>query len=297
MKTPVKMAVITVISSFGVGSPAAHATEPGAGMYPNGAENFMVGAAPPPGWYFVNYTNYYNATKLADNNGHKAVPFYRLTAVADVFRTVYSSPHEIAGGNWGTQLFVPLVHLDVNVNGSHNSKSGLGDLTYSNFVAWHTKNFHWLAAVDVDIPVGAYNKDDLANPGSGFWQIEPVLAGTYLSDGGTEVSAKVMYRFSLENNDTNYQSGQMAHTDFTVAQHFGDLAVGVGGYALYQTTNDERNGVMVAVDGNKGQAFALGPQIKYDVKGLQFIGSWNHEFEARNRPEGDKLWLKIVGKF
>lgn len=273
----------------------ASATEAGATMYPNGSENFMSGAAPPPGWYFVNYTNYYNATKLADNGGNKAVNNYRLTAVADVFRTIYSSPYEVLGGNWGTQLFVPFAHVDVAINGTHNSKSGLGDLTYSNFVAWHTKNFHWVAALDVDIPTGAYDKGDSANIGSGFWQIEPVLAGTYLSDGGTEVSVKGMYRFSLENDDTNYQSGQVAHADFTVAQHFDNLAIGVGGYALIQTTDDERNGATVA--DNKAQVFALGPQIKYDTKGMQFIGAWNHEFNVRNRPEGDKLWLKLIGSF
>lgn len=291
-------AVTTFAAVAGIfGAFDANATEPGAAQYPNGAENFMAGAVPPPGWYFVNYVNYYSADKLVDKDGNKAVPFYRLNAVADTFRVVYSSPYEIAGGNWGTQVFLPFVHLDVDVNGSHSSKSGLADITYSNFVAWHTKNFHWVAALDVDIPTGSYDKNDIANVGNGFWQIEPVLAATYLSDGGTEVSVKGMYRFSLENNETNYQSGQVAHADFTVAQHFGNLAVGVGGYALYQTTDDEKNGATVAPDGNKGQVYALGPQVKYDVKGMQFVGAWDHEFEARNRPQGDKLWLKLIAAF
>lgn len=297
MRTNKASLVAALSAVFGAWAADVSATEAGAAMYPNGAENFMVGAAPPPGFYYVNYTNYYNAPKLTNNSGNKAVPYYRLTAVANTSRFIYSSPFEIAGGNWGTQVFLPLVHLDVNVNGTHGSKSGLGDVTYSNFIAWHAKNFHWVAALDIDIPTGAYNKDDLANPGTNFWQFEPVLAVTYLSDGGTEASVKAMYRFSTENGATNYQSGQVAHADFTLAQHFGDIAVGVGGYALKQVTDDEKNGVVQSPNGNKGQAYALGPQIKYDAKGLSFIGSWNKEFEVHNRPQGDKLWMKVVAKF
>ena len=45
--------------------PAA-ATEGGGGAYPNGAEDFMSGALPHPGTYFINYLNYYSAEKFQD---------------------------------------------------------------------------------------------------------------------------------------------------------------------------------------------------------------------------------------
>ncbi len=37
----------------------ALATEGGGGAYPNGVEDFMSGALPPPGTYFLNYLTYY----------------------------------------------------------------------------------------------------------------------------------------------------------------------------------------------------------------------------------------------
>ncbi|MFZ1574382.1 MAG: hypothetical protein WAT36_03925, partial [Chromatiaceae bacterium] len=40
-------------TALALATPAA-ATEGGGGHYPNGAEDFMVGALPPPGTYFIN---------------------------------------------------------------------------------------------------------------------------------------------------------------------------------------------------------------------------------------------------
>ena len=40
----------------------------GPDQYPNGAENFMAGALPPPGHYFINYLGYYSG-KYRDHNG------------------------------------------------------------------------------------------------------------------------------------------------------------------------------------------------------------------------------------
>ena len=50
----------------------AHATEGGGGAYHNGAEDFMTGALPPPGNYFINYFNYYSADKFKkDGDTHR----------------------------------------------------------------------------------------------------------------------------------------------------------------------------------------------------------------------------------
>ena len=48
----------------------AHATEGGVSMYPNGTENFMAGALPPPGLYGMVYANHYEATQVNDNSGN-----------------------------------------------------------------------------------------------------------------------------------------------------------------------------------------------------------------------------------
>ena len=55
----------------------AFATEGGGGAYPNGAEDFMAGALPPPGTYFKNYLVYYTASKFKDNNGNDRHPRFQ----------------------------------------------------------------------------------------------------------------------------------------------------------------------------------------------------------------------------
>ena len=48
-------------------------------------------------------------------------------------------------------------------------------------LSWHTKNFHYVVGLDVDIPIGAYKKEDLANIGRNYWTFEPIVAATYMS--------------------------------------------------------------------------------------------------------------------
>jgi hypothetical protein len=60
------------------------------------------------------------------------------------------------------------------------------------------------------------------NPGAGYWSIEPLVALTYLSDDGYEASAKLMYNIKSENDDTDYESGDEFHMDYTLAKHSGN---------------------------------------------------------------------------
>ena len=50
------------------------ATENGGGAYPNGAEDFMSGAVPPPGFYYINYTVGYFSDVFADSKGKIPCP-------------------------------------------------------------------------------------------------------------------------------------------------------------------------------------------------------------------------------
>jgi len=58
--------------------------------------------------------------------------------------------------------------------------------------------------------------------------------------------------------------------------------------------DDKQNGANI---GNKGQVFAIGPQLKYDRNGRSFIVKLDHETNVKNRFEGDKVWFKYVTGF
>jgi hypothetical protein len=52
----------------------AFATEGGGGVYPNGAEDFMSGALPPPGTYFLDYANFYHRIVLQGSRRQRPCP-------------------------------------------------------------------------------------------------------------------------------------------------------------------------------------------------------------------------------
>lgn len=291
--------MICIMLGFGsIGSTVVHATENGGGAYPNGAEDFMAGAVPPPGTYFINYLTHYTANRINDNNGDKLVPEFRLNATANVFRFIHVTKHQIFGGYWGMHVFVPLVHLDVKMMGAKDKKTGLGDIIIDPFIlSWHSKNWHFATGVDIYLPTGAHDKNDMANIGRNYWTFEPILAATYTADCGFDASVKLMYDFNTKNTATDYLSGQEFHLDYTLGYKTGAWSLGLGGYYYKQTTNDEVNGEKVGTDGFKGQAFAFGPQVKYDYKNMSFSMKYQHEVAVKNRPEGDKFWLKFVYAF
>ena len=305
-----KLASAVALATLAIGSVQA---KEGGDQYPNGAETWLAGALPPPGNYFLNYFGYYSGD-LVDGGGKK-VPGAGVDAWFNAFRFVQITEHKILGGNWGWHVIVPVVHQDVNLGFGGKSKVGLGDITVNPFVlSWHTKNWHWAAALDINLPVGAYKSGDpRTSIGANYWSVEPIFAFTYLGDTGWEVSAKFMYNIKSKNKDfrqplafsdpkATYESGDEFHMDYLVGKRFGPWAVGLSGYYLKQTTNDKVNGQTIGVgpggiwsEGRKGEVFAIGPTVSYTTKGgVHFTGQWNRETSAENRFEGDKFILKLI---
>jgi hypothetical protein len=303
--------VLSILSFFVLTSVNVYATELGGGAYPNGAEDFMSGAVPPPGTYFINYFLYYSAYKFKGNNGYRGIPDFDLDVVANTFRFIHITKHKILGGYWGMHIFVPIVYQDVSVGTPigiiNDTQTGLGDIIVDPFIlSWHSKNFHLATGIDIYMPTGRYDVDDLANTSRNYWTFEPIVAFTYQSDFGLEVSSKFMYDFNTNNPDTDYRSGQEFHFDYTVGYKIDNWKLGAGGYYYKQITDDKVNGEKVEtlmngflpVDpGFKGQVVAVGPELKYDYKNMSFILKYLFETAVENRPKGNDLWFKFVYAF
>ena len=302
--------VLAISSLFVLTSVNVYATEGGGGAYPNGAEDFMSGAIPPPGFYFINYFLYYHADEFNNKHGDNVDKDFDLDVVANTFRFIYITKQKIFGANWGVHMFVPIVYQDVTATTPGGVKSdtqtGLGDIIVDPFIlSWHfSKNFHLATGIDIYMPTGRYDKDDLANTSRNYWTFEPIVAFTYLSDFGLEVSSKFMYDINTNNPDTDYRSGQEFHFDYTVGYKIQNWNVGVAGYYYKQVTNDKINGEKVTFpdflgfeDGFKGQAVAVGPAVKYSYKNMSFILKYLWETEVEQRPEGQNLWFKFVYAF
>ncbi|MBS1222473.1 MAG: protein involved in meta-pathway of phenol degradation, partial [Proteobacteria bacterium] len=118
-------------------SPTVLAFE-GAQQYPLGAENFMAGALPPPGNYFINYLVHYQGD-LQDNDGNE-LPV-DVKATANALRFIYVSNTKLFGGDWGMHAIVPLVYQKLNTPNptwDNDWVFGLGDITLDPIIiGWH----------------------------------------------------------------------------------------------------------------------------------------------------------------
>lgn len=289
------LAAVMVLASLGG---AAQATEGGGGVYPNGNENYLAGALPPPGTYFLTYASHYEASTLRDNNGNKIPLNFNVQADAIALRMVHVTQQQILGGQLLFHAIAPLVDLKVQIGSASGSASGLADLVFGTGLGYHPSDkLHYVWAVDVTAPTGSYDSSKLANLSRNYWNIEPVFAVTYVQPTGFNADLKVMYDFNGVNKATNYRSGQELHADYAAGWALGNgWTVGIGGFVYRQMTDDQQNGATVA--GNKGKAYAIGPSIKYDGgKGWFFTAKYERESGVVNRAEGSSFKIKALLPF
>jgi hypothetical protein len=220
----------------------------------------------------------------------------------------------------GTHLFIPLVNVDESVTVAtpggplriSDDETAIGNLIWNPvFWSYHSPNglFHCVTGVDIYIPVGPYDNDDLVNIGTNFWTFEIPFAWTWFFAPNWQVGAKLMYDFNTKNDEyllptgveVDRLPGQEFKFDWGISYAFTkkdspyQVWGGLNGYAYWQTTDDEIDGDKVK--DNKGQVFAAGPGILMTYKNWVFDlhGAW--EFEAKNRPEGFTGVFSVVYAF
>ena len=274
---------------------SSYATENGNQASVNGPEDTLAGALPPPGLHLLTYTSYFKSDRFNDSDGDSSVPGFEVKGNIETVRLVFVSKKKLFGGNLGWQAILPFGTISVKNPAGSDTKTGMGDLSVSVFDSWHFKNWHFVVGPLVTLPIGDYDKDDLANIGSNYYTFEPVFAFTYISDSGYEVSSKFMYDINTENKDTDYKSGDEFHFDWFAGKHFKKFTAGLNGYVYKQVTDDELDGD--DVEDFKGQAFGIGPDIQFNYYRLGFHFKMHKEFAVENKAVTDKFWVRINYSF
>ena len=256
---------------------------------------------PPPGVYANIFAEDYQADELIDNSGDNIankLGGFRIHADALVPRFIWVLDQQVFGGQIAVYTLVPLVDLHVRVGDRAQTNTGLGQIVLGTGLGYHlSDNLHYAFGADFNTNTGSYSKTDLANIGRNYYNLEPVFVISYAAPVGLNADVKMMYDFNARNQSTGYLSGQELHADYSVGWGTANGWVfGAGGYAYQQITNDNVGGVTVR--NNKGRAFAIGPDIKYEHGKDWFVTvKYQKEFEVLNRPEGAALWVKVGFKF
>lgn len=287
---------IAAISLLIFSANQTHALESGKSIYSHGAENYMVGIVPPPGFSGLLYATNYSSDRLNDNNGNKInIPNFKVDATGIVPRLVWVSEKKMLGGNFVLDALVPLVHLRASAGNVKFQDSGIGDVMLGTALGYHfSPNLHSAFALDFYLPTGNYDKNNIANIGTNRFTIEPAYALTYINDK-LNADLRIGYLYNGENSDTNYQNGDEFHFDYAIGLNNKNFTYGISGYYQKQIQNDKSNGIEVS--NSKTEGFSIGPSLKYQYQNWFITAKYEKELMAKNKTEGDSFWIKTVIPF
>src|SRR5262249_6922858 len=206
-----------VLLLFLAGSPA-RALERDTAHYPSGTSTVVPALMPPPGEsLYLNYIAYYTTDRVNDGKGHAVVlPGFRFSAVAEAARVLHTWTAS-DGVSWTSGLAIVAIYKYLRVPNGTGSGAGFGDLLIQPLLLSAAfGDLHVLGGFDVVLPTGAFNKNDLVNPGLGFVTYSPQAGVTWLPTKEFELSLFSVLGFNTKNPSTHYTSGSYVAIDYSI---------------------------------------------------------------------------------
>lgn len=309
----------------------AEAAEDAAGVYLLGSKTAMAGFVPPPGTYVTDLNYLYSGD--AGGAAARGIALRQTGAILNVEADVqidafaylnapialWIAPEKVFGGNVGFGVMVPVGNKQVDVtidafaqltlpNGGvisanrrfefEDSSTKFGDPVLNALIGWHEGKWHWTVGALLNVPIGPWDSESISNVAFNRWALDTTAAITWLdATSGHEVSVAAGFTFNGENPDTDYETGTEFHVEWALIQHFSKtFTLGIAGYHYQQVTGDSGPGARLGPF--EGRVTALGPVLTYTfMHGKTPITTqleWMHEFDAKNRAEGDMGMLNIT---
>jgi hypothetical protein len=283
--------------------------ENGAPITPFGVFDFGSGALPPPTDVvtFGLRIAHYRATQLRDDAGNRSPVGLKLQVDSIGVAVVKMTSTPLLGGTYGAYAVLPYLKMSnalgiptpvgpLNLSGKDSAQ---GDIQVAPVVVqWNlSPGLSANAALQLQLPTGAYDKTSLITAGTNHWTVTPNAAVTYIMPSGWEVSSAFSLNFNGRNKDTDYRSGVEYQQEFALGKHEGPWTFGLGGYYYQQLTDDRRGGQDI---GNRARVMALGPVLDFFELGSGWPLVWLHaykEFGAKNRSQGTHAALRAAWSF
>ena len=323
---------ITLIAAF-VGASVtrtAFAAENATGIYLLGSKTAMAGYVPPPGTYVTDLNYYYSGS--AGGQAAVGIALRQTGALLDVQADVsidaeayinapialWIAPEKVLGGNVGFGVMVPVGRKKVEIgldtfaqitlpNGTvidanrnfdfDDASTKFGDPLLNALLGWHQGNWHWTVGALLNVPIGQWDTDSITNLSFNHWGLDTTAALTWLDPAkGHEISVAAGFTFNWENPATDYRTGTEFHVEWALIQHVSKtFSIGISGYHYQQVTGDSGSGARLGPF--EGRVTAIGPVMTYTFECGKIPVTtqleWMHEFDVKNRAEGDMGLLNI----
>lgn len=318
--TPLQLMGAQTMLACAALSTAALAEEGGTGHYtPGSMASFMDGVSPTETFLMrynlVYYDGSVDAQRVLPIAGETTLGAEAKTWAQGI--TMFWRPPVEIGERWSYAMSATIPHISLEVSADvvpvpgttlqrSDDVSDVGDILLMPLMFNYnvSDDISWNYRLSIYAPTGSYQVGRLANTGKNYWSVEPTVAFMYFGrKNGRELSAFLGTSFNTENSDTDYKSGAQAHLEFTAAQHFpwmGGLAgVGLTGFWYEQVGGDSGSGATLGAF--EARDIGVGPVISFigKVSGHDLLAElkWLHEFETKNRLEGDVAFFKLLYKF
>ncbi|MFD0980031.1 SphA family protein [Tropicimonas aquimaris] len=321
--SPLRTALLgTALAGFAA---PALAVEGGIGAYFLGTRDTLAGIVPPPGTY-LSFT-YDRLEGNVEGLSAGGLPIRADTDLTlDLLRVgiTQSFAAPLWGGTPALNLTVPFLNPELTwtavtppLDGAaiDDSTSGIGDLSVTGLVGWHSDKLHYSTGLTVYAPTGNYDTatvnlkertvDALSN-GKNVWTFQPFVAATWLDTStGFEASGAMSFLFSTENSATDYQTAPALQLEGAVVQRIrSGWGFGVTGYFYQQLDDDSGKGAdqtRAALGAESLQARVAGAGLIVTYSGGTMFGAemslkakYVTEFAAKRRFESDTFILNIA---
>lgn len=306
--------MVAMIGLFAA-SPAL-ADESGASVYLLGSGGPGAAVMPPlEGIYFENDLYYYDGSASGEKQfviGGSVVAGLDAKVLADFASLAWVPTTDFAGGTLvvGAALPVGAASVEVNaiITGPGGGTAGLrrsdramvvGDPLATVSLGWKTsEKTHVAVSTLVNVPVGHYRENEMANLAFHRWAVDLSLAGTWLDEkAGWDITAKGGVTINGTNTFTDYNSGNDFHLESSVEKKFSKAwSAGIQGYYFRQISGDSGTGAKLGPF--KGEVYGIGGTIAYNFVAIKTpVTARLHvltEFDATNRLEGTSVLLSVA---
>jgi hypothetical protein len=257
-------------------APSSYAAEYAFTTYPLGSYAFDAGVTPPPGIYVTDSLSYLAVSiggniqlgGLVFDAGAKAQFFVEEVSILTVPET------KVLDGYLGVLVSVPVAHMNLEAtttgplgNTISNSTEGwgLGDMALQVQLGWDREDFSHSFHILGVIPTGRYAPGFYPITGFNRPSLDIGWAFTWFEKNTKlQFNGAIGFMTSLENNETQIQTGDEFHAEWAVGYKFDNgLILGVAGYDYRQVTGDSGTGDLLG--SFMGTVDAVGPALSYST--------------------------------